>query len=212
MRNKHRLAALAIVLCGVCDAHADSRPLIWDVSRIGDNGMKLRTGLQGFGTWQSSAGVTTEVLADDSGAVSAVPVSIWGSILLHSSKSAASLRTARADMDFDAKEGRAQFLLSEKQSWMQTTSMDVVSRRTLALTAGAEGKAGIAVSQSYRLEFPDLGAAFATTGTADSDARSVTKSLSVEKQISRGATLTASLNETDQQPTATLRFDYSIKW
>lgn len=212
MRKRHHLAALAIVICGAHHAHADNRPLIWDVSRIGDNGLKLRTGLQGSDSLQPSAGVTTEVLADDTGAISSVPVSIWGSILLHSSKSPASLRTTRADMEFDAKEGRAHFLLSEKRSWMQTSSMDVVSRRTLALTAGAEGKAGVAVSQSYRLEFPDLGAAFATTGTADSGARTFTKSLSLEKHITRRATLTASLNETDQQPTASLRFDYSIKW
>ena len=212
MRNKYRVAALAFVLCGAPQAHADNRPLIWDVSRVGENGLKLRTGLQGTDTLQPSAGVTTEVLANDAGAISSMPVSIWGSILLHSSTSPAALRTTRADMDFDAKEGRAQFLLSEKRNWMQTTSMDVVSRRTLALTAGAEGKAGVAVSQSYRLEFPALGAAFATTGTADSGARTFTKSLSLEKSLSRRATLTASLNETDQHPTASLRFDYSIKW
>ena len=212
MRNKYLWAALAIVFGGAHQAHADNRPLIWDVSRIGDNGLKLRTGLQSSEQLQPSAGLTTEVLADQTGAISSMPVSIWASILLHSSSSPASLRTTRADMDFDAKEGRAQFLLSEKRSWMQTTAMDVVSRRTLALTAGAEGKAGVAVSQTYRLEFPDLGAAFATTGTADSGARTFTKSLSLEKRLTRRATLTASLNETDQHPTASLRFDYSIKW
>jgi hypothetical protein len=115
-------------------------------------------------------------------------------------------------MAFDAKEGRAQFLLSEKRSWMQSSSMDVVSRRTLALTTGAEGKAGIAASQTFRLEFPDLGAAFATSGAADSGARTFTKSLSLEKRLSRRATVTASLSETDRLPTASLRFDYSIKW
>jgi len=212
MRNRNLLAALAIMFCGAQQAYADNRPLIWDVSRVGDNGLRLRTGLQGSDALQPSAGVTTEVLANDSGAVSSMPVSIWGSILLHSSKSPASLRTTRADMDFDAKEGRAQFLLSEKRSWMQTTSMDIVSRRTLALTTGAEGKAGIAASQTFRLEFPDLGAAFATTGAADSGARTFTKSLSLEKQLSRRATVTASLSETDRLPTASLRFDYSIKW
>jgi hypothetical protein len=212
MRKTHYLAALAISLCGAQHAHADSRPLIWDVSRVGDNGLKLRTGLQSSDTLQPSAGVTTEVLADGAGAISSVPVSIWGSILLHSSKSPASLRTTRADMDFDAKAGRAQFLLSEKRSWMQTSVMDVVSRRTLALTAGAEDKAGLAVSQTYRLEFPDLGAAFATTGTADSATRTFTKAVSVEKKLTRRATVTASLSETDRTPTASLRFDYAIKW
>ena len=34
----------------------------------------------------------------------------------------------------------------------------------------------------------------------------------LEKRLTRRATLTASLNETDQHPTASLRFDYSIKW
>ncbi len=212
MRNKFHLATLAIVFCAAHQAHADSRPLIWDVSRIGDNGLKLRTGLQSSDALQPSAGVTTEVLANGVGAISSVPVSIWGSILLRSSQSPASLRATQADMDFDAQEGRAQFLLSEKRNWMQTSSMDVVSRRTLALTAGAEGKAGVAVSQTYRLEFPDLGAAFATTGAADSGARTFMKSLSVEKHLSRRATLTASLSETDRQPTASLRFDYAIKW
>jgi hypothetical protein len=212
MRNRHLLAALAIMVCGAHQAHADNRPLIWDVSRVGDNGLKLRTGLQGSDALQPSAGVTTEVLANDTGAVSSMPVSIWGSILLHSSQSPAALRTTRADMAFDAKEGRAQFLLSEKRSWMQSSSMDVVSRRTLALTTGAEGKAGIAASQTFRLEFPDLGAAFATSGAADSGARTFTKSLSLEKRLSRRATVTASLSETDRLPTASLRFDYSIKW
>lgn len=212
MLNKYHLAALAIMVCCAHQAHADNRPLIWDVSRIGDNGLKLRTGLQSSDSLQPSAGVTTEVLADDTGAISSMPVSVWASILLHSSKTPASLRTAHAAVEIDAKEGRAQFLLSEKRSWMQTSSMDIVSRRTLALTAGAEGKAGVAASQTFRLEFPDLGAAFATTGTADSGARSFTKSLSVEKRLTRRSTLTASLNETDQHATASLRFDYAIKW
>ena len=87
MRNKYRVAALAFVLCGAPQAHADNRPLIWDVSRVGENGLKLRTGLQGTDTLQPSAGVTTEVLANDAGAISSMPVSIWGSILLHSSTS-----------------------------------------------------------------------------------------------------------------------------
>lgn len=212
MRNKYHLAALAFVFCCAHQAHADNRPLIWDVSRIGDNGLKLRTGLQSSDSLQPSAGVTTEVLADDTGAISSMPVSVWASILLHSSRTSASLRTAHATVQIDAKEGRAQFLLSEKRSWMQTASMDIVSRRTLALTTGAEGKAGVAASQTFRIEFPDLGAAFATTGTADSGARSFTRSLSLEKRLSRRATLTASLNETDQHPTASLRFDYAIKW
>ncbi|MET3612995.1 hypothetical protein ABID16_001300 [Rhizobium aquaticum] len=212
MRNKYHLAALAIVFCCAHQAHADNRPLIWDVARIGDNGLKLRTGLQSSDSLQPSAGVTTEVLADGTGTVSSIPVSIWGSILLHSSRTPASLRTAHAAVEIDANEGRAQFLVSEKRSWMQTPSVDIVSRRTLALTAGAEGKAGVSASQTFRLEFPDLGAAFATTGTADSGARSVTKSLSIEKRLTRRATLTASLDETDQHPTASLRFDYSIRW
>lgn len=212
MRMKHRLVALAIVVSAAHQAHADNRPLIWDVSRVGDNGVKLRTGLQGSSTLQPSAGVTTEVLANGDGAVSAVPVSIWGSILLNASKSPAALRTTQADMDFDAKEGRAQFLLSEKRSWIQSSSMDVVSRRTLALTAGAEGKAGVAASQTFRLEFPDLGTALATTGTADSGAGTFTKMVSVEKQLTQRSTVTASLSETDQQAKASLRFDYSIKW
>lgn len=212
MRNRLHLAVLAIVFGGAAQAHADNRPLIWDVSRVGDNGLKLRTGLQSSDTLQPSAGVTTEVLADGTGAISSVPVSIWGSILLHSSKSPASLRTTRADMDFDAKAGRAQFLLSEKRSWMETSTMDVVSRRTLVLTAGAEDKTGVAVSQTYRLEFPDIGAAFATTGTVDSAARSFTKAVSVEKKLTRRATVTAGLSETDRTATASLRFDYSIRW
>lgn len=212
MRNKNRLAALAIVLCGAHQAHADNRPLIWDVSRIGENGLKLRTGLRGSDALQPSAGVTTEVLADDTGMVSSMPVSVWGTLLLQSSKSPASLRAAHAAVEIDAKEGRAQFLLSEKRSWMQSNSMDVVSSRTFALTTGADSKVGITASQTFRLEFPDLGAAFATTGTADSGARTFTKSLSLEKRLTRRATLTASLNETDQRPTASVRFDYSIKW
>lgn len=212
MRKKYHLAALVFVFCCAHQAQADNRPLIWDVSRVGDNGLKLRTGLQSSDTLQPSAGVTTEVLADDTGMISSMPVSVWASILLHSSRTPASLLTAHATMEIDAKEGRAQFLLSEKRSWMQTSSMDIVSRRTLALTSGAIGKAGVAASQTIRLEFPDLGAAFATTGSADSGARTFTKSLSVEKQLTRRATLTASLNETDQHPTASLRFDYAIKW
>lgn len=212
MRTKLLLTMLALAAGGAHQAHADSRPLIWDVSRVGDNGVKLRTGLQGSSDLQPSAGVTTEVLANDTGAVSSMPVSIWGSILLHSSNSPASLRTTQADMDLDAKEGRAQFLLSEKRSWIQSTSMDIVSRRTFALTAGAEGKAAVAASQTFRLEFPDLGTAFATTGTADSGAGTFTKAVSVEKQLTQRATVTASLSETDQQARASLRFDYAIKW
>ncbi|MCD2171751.1 hypothetical protein [Rhizobium sp. C4] len=212
MRNKYLVAALALVAFSACEAHADNRPLIWDVSRIGDNGLKLRTGLQGSSTMEPTAGVTTEVLADDAGAISSVPLSIWGSILLHSSRSPASLRTTQAAMDYDANAGRARFLLSEKRSWIETAAMDVVSRRTVALSAGAEGKAGIAASQTFRLEFPDLGAAFATTGVADSGARTFTKAISIEKKLTRRATVTASLTETDRQPTASLRFDYSVKW
>lgn len=212
MSNKLLLAALAIVVFGAHHARADGRPLIWDVSRIGENGVKLHTGLQGQSSLEPSAGVTTSVLADNAGAVSSVPLSVWGSILLYSSRSAASRQTTQADMSYDAAAGLTRFLVSEKRSWIENPAMDVVSRRTVSLTAGAEGKAGIAASQTLRLEFPEIGAALATTGAADSGARTFTKAVSIEKKLSRRATVTASLSETDARPAASLRFDYAIRW
>jgi hypothetical protein len=208
-----RMIAIFSVAMTIADmAHADGRPLIWNVSRVGDNGVKLRTGLQGDGRAEPSAGLTTQVLADDTGTISAVPVSIWGRVLLSSSNSPASQQTAQAQMDYDADARRARFLVSEKKSWIETAVLDMVSRRTVTVAAGGGGEAGIAAAQTLRLEFPQAGAALATTGSVDSAERSFTKSLSVEQTLYPDLTLTASLSETDRLTTATMRVDYSVKW
>lgn len=193
-------------------AHADGRPLIWSVSRVGDNGVKLRTGLKWPTAMEPSAGITTQVDADQSGAISAVPVSVWTSLLIASHETAASQRLTRADMNYDAISKRAQFLVSEKRSWIETSSMDVVTSRSVGLQAGGDAQTALAASQSLRLEFPDLAVSLAATGSADTLAKTFTKSLSLEKSLSGQLKVTANVSQTDRVATAGLRFDYAIKW
>lgn len=211
--HKHvATTALAIFVSGGQLAHAEGRPLIWNVSRIGDNGVKFRTGLQWPSQLEPSAGVTTKVLADENGAVSAVPVSLWSSIVIANRQSPASARSTRAEMNYNAESRRAEFLLSEKRSWIESTDMDIATLRTVGVATGGEARTALAASQSLRFEFPALNVAFAATGSTDTAARTFTKSLSVEKALYRRVKVTANVSETDRAATAGLRLDYSIRW
>lgn len=210
MRQNFTIYALALFLTGAAAAHADGRPLIWNVSRVGDNGVQFRTGLKWPSAMEPSAGVVTQVLADNAGAISAVPVSLWSSVVLNSYQGPAASVTAKASLDYDAAARRTAFLLSEKRSWIETGSMNVVSRRSLGLKAGAD--VALAASQTIKLEFPAWNAAFSATGTADTAARTFTKSVAVEKAIFRRVKLSAHVSETDHLTTAGVKLDYSIKW
>jgi hypothetical protein len=212
MQKTFLMATLALFVSGSQLAHADGRPLIWSVSRIGDNGVKFRTGLRWPTAMEPSAGITTQVDADENGAISAVPVSVWTSLLIASQETAASKVSTLANMNYDAISRRAEFLVSEKRSWIETAAMDVVTRRSVGLAAGGDTRIALAASQSLRLEFPALNVAFAATGSADTNARTFTKSLSVEKALFRRMKVTANISESDRVAAAGLRLDYSIKW
>lgn len=212
MRKSRIIYGLGLFLAGAGAAHADGRPLIWNVSRVGDNGVQFRTGLQWPSPMQPSAGVVTQVLASEAGAISAVPVSIWSKVVLDQSQSAAASITTQASLDYDAIARRAAFLVSEKRSWIQTGTLNVVSRRSLGLNAGGDAASSLAATQTVKLEFPMWNAALSATATADTAARSFSKSLAVEKAVFRRVKLTADVSETDHVTTASVRLDYSIKW
>lgn len=212
MRQMTILAAFALATIGTGIAKADGRPLIWNVSRIGENGVKFRAGLRWPSRMEPSAGVVTKVIADETGTISAVPVSVWGTVLLDSTETQAMLSTAEANLDYDAAAERARFLISEKKSWIESSAMDVVSRRSMSVSAGSDGSAALYASQTVRLEFPALKVAMAATGSADSAARAFTKTISVEKAVFRRVKLTANVSETDRKTSASMRFDYAIKW
>ena len=212
MRRNGIIYGLAWLLGVTGVAHADGRPFIWNVSRVGDNGVQFRTGLQWPTPMQPSAGVVTQVLASDTGAISSVPVSFWSSVVLDQSQSPAASVTTQASLDYDAIARRAAFLVSEKRSWIQTGTLNVVSRRSLGLDAGGDASGSIAASQTVKLEFPAWSAALSATGSADTAARTFSKTLAVEKAIFQRVKLTADVSETDHLTTASVRLDYSIKW
>jgi hypothetical protein len=195
-------------------AMADPRPLIWEASRTGTNSVRLRTGVQWPSRFAPGFGVVTAVNADDKGAIGSVPVAFWGSLVLGSQASQAALSSQKVNLNLNAETRETAVRFTDSQGWIASPAVNVVSDRSVTVKVRPGARSAFKALQALRLEFPQLGASIAASGTvyAHDGSDGFTKSLSLQKSLFSTIKFTASLSEDASAPTAGFKLAYNAKW
>lgn len=217
LQRAAKAAAAGVLLATVFSSlpvHAEDLPLIWDVSRLGENAVSFHTGVRLRSRFSPSVGADASIIASDKGAISGqgLPLRLWGNVKLSEQRMPAESREMILAAAYDPKAGASTLSLTRLRTWIATPSIDLQTSRVLeARAAGGEGT-GVVARQTLRISLPDIRAALVSEGFVDPAQRVMAGSFSVEKSLMGDVTVSASVDDVLSRPSATFRAGFQRTW
>ncbi|KQR73917.1 hypothetical protein [Rhizobium sp. Leaf341] len=189
--------------------------LIWQPTRMGDNGLHLRMGVKLPAIGEASAGADLAVAATRSGRVEDAPVDVWVRAASRSGVRTAVVTSRSIDGSFDPRSGSGHVDVSTTRTRILSEAFDLERIRGVNLFCSDHLKRcdAVTVHQAARLTSLATGTAIVAEGQYASDTRGITHLVRVEQQITRKMNMTAVLAapfETKRQ--ASIGLSYAFTW
>jgi hypothetical protein len=197
----------------VASASDGDRPLIWSVSRSGQHGVMVRTGVQLRTSYAPKVGIDTSLIPTKSGEVDAntMPIKLWARIRLEGFDVGPG-NPVIVNADVNPVRGSAGVSLEANRSW--TVSPDVELASTSVLRASrvhGEGD-GLSATQRINLSVPDWSTSIYSETVVDSVDNQTTGSVGVNKSIFKSVNLSASLANVFGAPKPQFHAGYRHRW
>ncbi len=206
------------LLCGfgfvsLAIASDTDRPLIWNVSRSGQNGVAIQTGVQLQNEFAPKVGIDTSFVPNKTGAMNAatMPIKIWARMKLAGIEDGAgNPLTVNADVNPVLGDGGVS--LEASRSWDITSDLEMAS--TSVVQAGNSNGEGRGLSASQRVDFtmPDWQASFYSETTVDSVDKVPTASVGLDKSVFQNVNLSASFADVLAGPKPAFHAGYQHRW
>ena len=189
--------------------------LIWQPTKLGDNGLHLRVGVKLQVAGEASAGADVAVAATRSGRVEDTPVDIWARVATRNGTRTAVATSRSIDGVFDPRGGTGHLDVSMNRKRILNASLDLERSRGVNLVCSEHLKRcdNIVFRQSARLTAVATGTAVVAEGRYAPAKLDVSNIVRVEQQITRKMTVTAALAapfKNDRQ--ASIGFSYAFTW
>jgi hypothetical protein len=189
------------------------KPFIWSVSRAGQNGVAIQTGVQLRTDYAPKFGVDTSLLPSNTGELDAdtVPVTLWGSISLDGvTIGPGDPLTVKADVN--PLLGNAGLSLEAERSWGVSPDLDVSTTSILRAGRVSGEGAGLSASQRLDLTIPDWNASLYSEAGADSVDNQRSGSVGLDKSFFKNVNVSASLTHVFSGPAPLLHAGYTHQW
>lgn len=202
-------------LTSIADAYASDgdRPLIWSVSRSGQNGVMLRTGVQLRNSYEPKVGIDTSLIPKKSGEVDAntMPIKLWAKIRLEGFDVGPG-SPVMVNADVNPTLGNGGVSLEASRSWNVSPDVELASTSVLrASRVHGEGQ-GLSATQRINLSVPDWSTSIYSETVIDSVDSQTTGSVGLNKDIFKSVNLSASLGDVFAAPRPAFHAGYQHRW
>lgn len=195
------------------DASDGDKPLIWSVSRAGQNGVAIQTGVQLRTGYAPKFGVDTSLLPAKTGAIDAgtIPTTIWGSIQLDGvTIGPGDPLTVKADIN--PLLGNAGLSLEAERSWGVSADVDISTTSTLRAGRERGEGAGLSANQRLDLTIPDWNTSLYSEAGVDSVDNQTTGSIGMDRNFFKNVNVSASLTNVFKGPAPLFHAGYTHHW
>lgn len=189
------------------------KPLIWSVSRAGQNGVAIQTGVQLQTDYAPKFGVDTSLLPAKTGVLDAgtVPITLWGSIRLDG------VTIGPGDpliikADANPLLGNAGLSLQVDQSWGVSPDLDLSTTSILRAGRVSGEGAGLSANQRLDLTIPDWNASIYSEAGVESVDNQRSGSVGVDKNFFKNVNVSASLSNVLSGPAPLFHAGYTHQW
>ncbi|MCM2294741.1 hypothetical protein NAC44_20650 [Allorhizobium sp. BGMRC 0089] len=213
-----RTAGFTIFISACClsaNAHAIdvAKPLMWSVTKSGDNGVAIETGVRVNSYSDMQFGLDTSMIAEKSGVVdpSTFPLTFFARMQVEGSADSSG-PTSWLRANLDPQTGLARVALERSNSWPLTGDIVFDSNRTLAAQHLDSAGALLSASQRLEMSISDWDTSFYTQATIESQGAVATSSLGLQKTLFDDINLSASVSDLWSEPQSSINARYERHW
>lgn len=212
--------AFAVFCCALSayslpfDAQAEDR-LIWQPTKSGENGMRLRMGLKLPVDGAASAGADVSVAATRSGRVEGMPVDVWVHVASRRGAGKAVVSSRTVDGVYDPRSGIGILDIGTARKRIVNASVDLEQSRGIAISCNAYASRcdDVALRQSARMTAVATGTALVAEGHYSSATLDISNVLRVEQEVTRKMNVSAALASPFRDGRqASINLSYGFRW
>lgn len=208
------LAVIAnISLVASAEASDGDKPLIWSVTRAGQNGVAIRTGVQLRTDYAPQFGVDTSLLPAKTGVLDAdtVPITMWGSFTLDGVMiGPGDPLTMKADIN--PLLHSVGLSLQAERSWGVSPDVDISTTSILRAGRSSGEGAGLSASQRLDLAIPDWSASLYSEAGVDSVDNHATGTVGLDRNFFKNVNVSASVTNVFSGPAPLFHAGYTHQW
>jgi hypothetical protein len=197
----------------VVRADDSDRPLIWSVTRSGQNGVAIRTGVQLQTDYSPKIGIDTAMIPTKAGTVDAdtLPIKLWARFKLEGLDLGPN-NPVTLNADANPNSGNTGVSLEANRSWRVSPELELASTSVLRASQVRGTGQELSATQRINLSIPDWTASLYTEAVVDSVDSQTTGSIGMKKSVFKKVNLSASFTNVFAGVEPNFHAGYQHRW